>query len=66
MSGVEARYPKLLEQLGPHKLGKGCLYLKRLDAVDHEALRGLVERTVQVHRDADRRRVDSAGWASTS
>src|SRR5919106_532368 len=39
VGGVEDRYPKLLEQLGPHKTGKGCLYLKRLDDVDHAALR---------------------------
>jgi Domain of unknown function (DU1801) len=55
VGGVQDRYPKLLEQLGPHKLGKGCLYLKRLGDVDHEVLRALVERTVRVHRGADRR-----------
>jgi hypothetical protein len=55
VGGVEERYPKLLEQLGPHKLGKGCLYLMRLDDVDHETLRELVDRTVRVHRGADRR-----------
>jgi len=54
-AGAEERDPKLLEQLGPHKLGKGCLYVKRLDDVDHAALRALVDRTVQVHREADRR-----------
>ena len=55
VGGVEERYPKLLEQLGPHRLGKGCLYLKRLDDVDHATLRELVDRTVRVHRGADRR-----------
>lgn len=55
VGGVQDRYPKLLQQLGPHKVGKGCLYLKRLDDVDHEVLRALVERTVRVHRGADRR-----------
>jgi hypothetical protein len=55
VGGVQERYPKLLEQLGPHKLGKGCLYLRRLDDVDHEVLRALVDRTVRVHRGADRR-----------
>ena len=35
----------LLEQLGPHKTGKGCLYLKRLADVDRDALRDLVEGT---------------------
>jgi hypothetical protein len=55
VGGVQDRYPKLLEQLGPHKVGKGCLYLKRLGDVDHGVLRALVERTVRVHRGADRR-----------
>jgi hypothetical protein len=54
-AGVQDRDPELLEQLGPHKRGKGCLYLKRLDGVDREVLRELVERTVRVHRGADRR-----------
>jgi hypothetical protein len=55
VGGVEDRYPKLLEKLGPHTLGKGCLYVKRLDDVDHDTLRALVDRTVRVHRGADRR-----------
>jgi hypothetical protein len=32
----------LLERLGAHTTGKGCLYIKRLDAVDHEVLTALV------------------------
>jgi hypothetical protein len=55
VGGVQDRYPELLRQLGPHKVGKGCLYLKRLDDVDLEVLRALVDRTVRVHRGADRR-----------
>lgn len=35
----------LLERLGPHTTGKGCLYVKRLDAVDHAVLRDLVARS---------------------
>jgi Domain of unknown function (DU1801) len=54
VGGVTDRYPKLLKRLGPHKTGKGCLYLKRLDDVDSEVLRELVERTLRVHRGADR------------
>jgi hypothetical protein len=54
LCGAGDRYPKLLKRLSPHKLGKGCLYLKRLDAVDPDVLRALVERTVRVHRGADR------------
>ena len=54
VGGVQDRYPKLLQRLGPHKVGKGCLYLKRLDDVDHAVLRALVERTIRVHRGAER------------
>ncbi len=32
----------LLARLGPHKTGKGCLYLKRLSDVDTSVLRELV------------------------
>ncbi len=32
----------LLEKLGPHKLGKSCLYLKRLDDVDPSVLKNLI------------------------
>ena len=56
VGGMEDRYPKLFERLGPHRRGKGCLYLKRLDDVDRDVLRELVERTVRVHRGADRGR----------
>lgn len=35
---------ELLERLGPHTLGKGCVYVKRLAALDVEVLRELVER----------------------
>ena len=55
VGGVQDRYPNLLQRLGPHKAGKGCVYLRRLDDVDHEVLRALVERTVRVHRGAGRR-----------
>jgi hypothetical protein len=34
----------LLERLGPHTTGKGCLYLKRLDEIDRDVLAELVER----------------------
>ena len=33
----------VLERLGPHTTGRSCLYLKRLDAVDLDVLRELVE-----------------------
>ena len=34
----------LLERLGPHTTGKGCLYLKRLADVDREVLTELIRR----------------------
>ena len=32
----------LLSRLGPHTLGKGCVYVKKLDSVDEGVLRGLI------------------------
>ena len=34
----------LLQRLGPHTTGKGCLYLKRLEDVDREVLAELIRR----------------------
>ena len=39
-------YQPLLKQLGPHKTGKSCLYLKRLDDVDTRVLERLIKRSV--------------------
>jgi len=36
------RHGELLARLGPVTTGKGCLYIKRLDAVDESALRELI------------------------
>jgi hypothetical protein len=44
------RYQQVLARLGPHKTGKGCLYLKRLSDVDGDALRELIGRSVRVHQ----------------
>ena len=33
----------LFDELGPHTTGKGCIYLKKLDAID----RGVLERLVK-------------------
>lgn len=46
-----------LERLGPHKLGKACLYLKRLDGVDLGVLEALVAGSVAEVR---RRHPDAA------
>jgi hypothetical protein len=43
----------LLDRLGPHTTGKGCLYVKQLDALDREALTELIERSWQANHDPD-------------
>jgi len=40
----------LLAQLGKHKLGKGCLYFKRLSDVDETILEKLIENSVETIR----------------
>ena len=37
----------LLKKLGKHKTGKGCLYINKLDDVDKEVLKELVEKSVK-------------------
>jgi hypothetical protein len=54
IGGFEARHQSVLARLGPHKTGKGCLYLKRLDDVDQDALRELIDRSVRVRKGVDR------------
>jgi hypothetical protein len=54
--GEEGRDADDLAALGPHRQGKACVYVKRLDEVDLSALRRLVDRLV-----AQRRSVDTAG-----
>ena len=40
----------LLASLGPHKIGKSCLYLKRLADVDQDVLRELIVRSMAAAR----------------
>lgn len=42
-----SQYDALLGQLGPHKLGKSCLYIKRLGDVDLEILKTLIDASVK-------------------
>lgn len=46
MGGFEG-YEDLLQKLGRHKTGKGCLYIKKLEDVDLAVLKALVERSIQ-------------------
>jgi uncharacterized protein DUF1801 len=48
------RHQPVLARLGPHKTGKGCLYIKRLDTVNQDALRELIDRSVRVRKGIDR------------
>ena len=38
--------PELMEKLGKYKTGKSCLYVKKLDDLDREALAQLIEESV--------------------
>jgi hypothetical protein len=49
MPGFDA-YEEQLSKLGPHKTGKSCLYLKKLDAIDRGVLKDIVTDSVAVMR----------------
>ena len=53
MDGYEDRGAQL-ERLGPHRLGKSCLYLTRLDRVDLDVLRAMVEDSYRTPHPAER------------
>lgn len=46
-----AGHPALLEKLGKHKAGKGCLYIKRLADIDMAVLQELVAQSVEALRE---------------
>ena len=50
MSGFSS-YDKLLKQLGKHKTGKSCLYIKRLADIDSSVLQKLISESVAYMRD---------------
>jgi hypothetical protein len=41
------QFGELLQKLGKHSTGKGCLYIKRLDDIDLPTLRELVRQSVE-------------------
>lgn len=45
MAGFD-RFPDLMKQLGKHKTGKSCLYIKRLADVDTNVLKQLIRESV--------------------
>lgn len=46
ITGGFTQFPDLLEKLGKHSLGKGCLYIKKVADIDLPTLRTLLERTL--------------------
>ena len=54
VGGFEDQHAAQMAKLGPHRTGKGCLYLKRLSDVDLDVLRTLIEQSVRVRRDLDK------------
>lgn len=52
VSGV-AREEELLAKLGKHKMGKSCLYVKRLSDVDKDVLREMMVSSVAKVRNKD-------------
>jgi len=54
VGGFTDRHERLLQRLGPHTTGKGCLYVKRLADIDLDVLRQLVARSIKVHQGQDR------------
>jgi uncharacterized protein YdhG (YjbR/CyaY superfamily) len=49
MPGFDA-FPTLMKKLGKYKTGKSCLYLNKLDDVDHDVLEKLIGDSVKVMR----------------
>ena len=52
MSGFGGK-DRLLDQLGKHKIGKGCLYIKRLEDVQLDTLKELIRNSVEETRKRD-------------
>jgi hypothetical protein len=48
--GAALRDKRLMSTLGKYKTGGGCLYIKRLDDIDRDVLRDLLEKSVQQTR----------------
>lgn len=46
LPGDLSGYAHLFAQLGPHRLGKGCLYVKRLADVDAAVLESVLRRAI--------------------
>jgi hypothetical protein len=45
MAGFD-QYDRLMEQLGKYKIGKSCLYIKKLADIDEDVLKTLIEESI--------------------
>jgi len=52
--GGFAQYDTLLKELGKHKMGKGCLYINKLQDIDLPTLRKLIDQSVEQARKMNR------------
>lgn len=50
LNGQIPEQAELLKQLGPHRMGKGCLYIKRLSDIDMDVLTNLLQRSIEAVR----------------
>ena len=46
-----SEYEQILKKLGKYKLGKSCLYVKKLDDIDRDLLKDLIVQSVAYMRD---------------
>jgi hypothetical protein len=47
MSGND-KFEKELEKLGKHKIGKSCLYIKKLSDIDETVLRKMIKQSIEI------------------
>ena len=50
MAGFK-KYDELMQKLGKYKTGKSCLYVKKLEDVDREVLKKLIQESVEYMRE---------------
>jgi len=58
LSGFDGQ-EQVLARLGKHKIGKGCLYIKRLEDINMPALRELIQNSVESVRQSTLWRITS-------
>lgn len=47
ITGGLEQHPELLAKLGKHKIGKSCLYIKRLEDIDLKILKTLIQKGIK-------------------